>query len=170
MQANLETATTDRQALENSKDETARTHAAALEQLKQSITSTKERLEEAQSSVAALQAELQVAPPPSRCRPSDPNSHWQLCRRARQAKIRPRSSISLRRRPWKRLARTSHNCRQISMSVPAHGRLYWRSPHLAFVLAPACIVARVTAWSCTDGQDQCREREGSQSRRPSSQA
>jgi hypothetical protein len=78
MQANLETATTDRQALENSKDEAARTHAAALEQLKQSITSTKERLEEAQSSVAALQAELQVAPPPSRCRPSDPNSHWRF--------------------------------------------------------------------------------------------
>jgi hypothetical protein len=89
---------------------------------------------------------------------------FQLCRRARQAKIRPRSSISLRRRPWKRLARTSHDCRQISMSVPAHGRLYWRSPHLAFVLAPACIVARVTAWSCTDGQDQCRERDESRSR------
>jgi multidrug resistance efflux pump len=78
MQANLEAANTDRQALENSKAGTARTHAAALEQLKQSITSTKERLEEAQSSVAALQAELQVAPPPSRCRPSDPNSHWRF--------------------------------------------------------------------------------------------
>ncbi len=78
MQANLEAATNDRQALENSKDETARAHAAALEQLTQSITSTKQQLAEAQSSVAALQAELQVAPPPSRCRPSDPNSHWRF--------------------------------------------------------------------------------------------
>jgi multidrug resistance efflux pump len=78
MQANLEAADTAMQALENSKAGTARTHATAPEQLKQSITSTKERLEEAQSSVAALQAELQVAPPPSRCRPSDPNSHWRF--------------------------------------------------------------------------------------------
>jgi hypothetical protein len=75
MQANLEAATTDRQALENSKAETARTQAAALEQLAQSITSTKQQLEETQSSVAALREELRVAPPPSRCRPSDPNSH-----------------------------------------------------------------------------------------------
>ena len=75
MQANLETATTDRQALENSKDETARTHAAALEQLMQSETSTKERLKETQSSVAALQEELKV-PPPSESMPSvGPNSH-----------------------------------------------------------------------------------------------
>lgn len=72
MQANLEAATTDRQALENSKAETARTQAAALEQLAQS---TKQQLEETQSSVAALREELRVAPPPSRCRPSDPNSH-----------------------------------------------------------------------------------------------
>ncbi len=49
MQANLGAATNDRQALENSKDEAARTHAAALE-----------RLEGAQRSSAAQITDLTV--------------------------------------------------------------------------------------------------------------
>jgi hypothetical protein len=129
MQANLEAATKDRQALEKSTAEAASTHAAALEQLTQSETSTKERLKETQSFVAALQEELKVAPPSESMPSVGPKLSlaFQLCRRARKPKIRPRGCISLSRRPWKRLARTSHDCRERSRSVPAHGRSYWRS-------------------------------------------